>query len=1088
MLKLYLCKTYAEVMRRAGECAASFGKDPARRMFAFCEDKLTMSLENEVVRACGGGTFNVQVISFSRFIHKFSREKGSVLDRESSAMAIRNILSARQAELNCFGRSAHNPGTAVTLYELISQLKSANVTPADLSRGLPELKGALAGKIKDIITLYTEYERFLSENGLFDSGSYLSLLPALLYRDEFKGCSAMLVGFSSMTRRGMDVVRSLSKNMENLTVFALGGENTELYTNELKGALMREIGGFSIINSTEKYGAERKTITDLLFDPACFSAPKTETDKVFVYDAVDIDDEMEHIARIIRREVIGGKRYRDIALAISNVRDYAPVLERVFGDRDIPYFLDDTRPLSLHPVAKLAEAYVELLYGRYRTEDFIALEKNPYFQRDKTVSDRFENFCLRNALTSKIMKSGLNRELNADNRYGDEEDFNIFENERARIASCVRACRCAGDYISAIKALFEKCGTLDACAEISVKLRSLGAVNDAAFTEQAFEKISGVLDSVERIIGRAEMTAREFKAVLLSGISACEVSILPQLVDAVYVGNYKDCKYIEHKILFAAGLSGDVPFTKSDTAVLNDRDLARLERFNCIVEPKIKIVNKRERENVGAALASFTEKLYLSRSAAAPDGKPAPRGHMIDQFVAMFTKNGAPIEAGSRASFERAAAKDGKFARAYSSVTYSSARPAVKEFMENVREFLDGARDNATHEVSFISAARESAPESATLAEKLLFESEREIATVLPVGGELIAGGDTVSASLLESYFGCPFSCFMKYGLKLSERETGEVRSNELGSFLHSVLEDYVRTLRARFAIGKDEALSRNDSDAIVNEILENRKSEFIISRYIAADRYDVVFSLLGREARRVAFAVSKQVFGSGFRPAETEASFGGGAEYGAIKLKTAYGEKRIVGKIDRVDKCGEYIRIIDYKTGQIHDKDAEFYTGNNLQLYLYGNALIKGGEKLGGAYYFPVGDKFTSDEKGVYSLQGKTLFTDEMIGATGLDEDGYSQTLDMKFALAGDKISASKKAGLVDERTMNAYLKYALLIARKGCEEIAEGIIAPSPYFGKCDYCPFADVCGFDAGRGNFRREKGVEEKTVVEAAEGDE
>ncbi|MBP5193564.1 MAG: hypothetical protein J6126_02405 [Clostridia bacterium] len=560
MLRMFVCKTYAEILRRAGEQAAEFGKDPSKKLFAFCEDKLTMSLEREVAHACGGGTFNVQVLPISRFIRRFSREKGVVLNKESSAMAVKNILLNLADELVCFKRSAYNPGTAVTLYELISQLKSAKVSPDDLYRGAAALSGALEGKIKDIITVYNAYETYLSEEGFFDSNSYLALMPDILKKGDFKGCSAMMVGFGSLTRQGIDIVRSLAENMENLSVFILAGDNADLYTNELKHLLMREIEGFSLVESVERYGAEREAVFRGLFLPTCGDLPKIETERIEIYEAADYDDEVKRIASIIRSNVVGGMRYRDIAVAVGNAEEYYNSLERIFGDYEIPFFIDKKRPLGSHPMAALVVKYLDLLKGNFAVADAVSLEKNPYFQGDKRISDAFENFVLRNAVTRKTFKSGLNLTLNGAERYGSEEEIEIFERERERILSLAAHPVTVGEYVAEVKKLLSLCAAENKAVDFAKKLREYDSPIFAAFTEQAYEKILTVLDAAEKVLGGAKVTAAEFKNVIVSGFEACKVAVLPQLSDAVYVGDYKECKYLEHKILFAAGLSGEVPF------------------------------------------------------------------------------------------------------------------------------------------------------------------------------------------------------------------------------------------------------------------------------------------------------------------------------------------------------------------------------------------------------------------------------------------------------------------------------------------------------------------------------------------------
>ncbi|MBP5308081.1 MAG: PD-(D/E)XK nuclease family protein [Clostridia bacterium] len=1088
MLKLYLCKTYAEIIKKAGECAASFGKDLKKKMFAFCEDKLTMSLESEVARACGGGTFNVHVTSFSRFIHRFSREKGVVLDRESSAMAVKNILMRNAENLSCFRRSAHSPGTAVTLYELIAQLKSANVTPFDLAAGAEKLGGGLKSKIDDVVTLYNEYENYIAAEGFFDSNSYLSLMPALLEADEFKGCSAMLAGFSSLTRQGLGIVRALAKNMENVIVFALGGENTEFYTNELKESIIREKCDFSVYESNTVYGKEQRAIMKYLFDPTCFSAPKTDTDKISLYEAVDCDDEINRIASLIRAEAVKGTRYREIAVAVGNPESYRVPLTRIFSDYGIPFFLDSRRALSSHPLADLTLQYLNVLRGNFRADDVIAFEKNPYWQEDKRISDLFENFILRNALTAKHIKNGLFLTLNDKNEYGTDEEINVFETERKRMLSFAAKCGTVAEFTDAAENLLSACRVREKAEKNAETLKKYGNFADAAFTGQAYEKTLGVLFSVRRILGGAEISVNDYKNVLSSGLAACKISVIPQLSDAVYVGDYKECKYLEHKILFAAGLNGDVPFSKSDTAVLTDRDLNRLEKFNLIVEPKIRIVNRREKENVGAALLSFSDGLYLSRPAAGADGKPRAKGRIFEYFTAVFSANGRPLKVETAADAVHRADLSVEARREFSRAAYSAPRPAMREFLSGAKEYKDGLRDFLFAETTYISALRDILPDEADRAEKLLTESGSEIATELSAGSDLILGGETVSASVLESYFGCPFACFMKYGLKLGDRDEGEVRSNEFGNFLHAVLEDYAAYLKADGE--KRKITDRASSDAVVNEILEKRKAEFRFARYLSAERYETLFNYVGREARRVAYAVFTQLEGSGFVPVETEAKFKDGAKYGAVKLNTSFGVKKVVGKIDRVDKCGEYVRIIDYKTGKIHDEAEDFYTGNNLQLYLYMNAFLQREGKAGGAYYFPVSDKFSGNEdENVYALKGKTLMSGDVISATGGGEEkdgsGYNSVLDVKFSSKNGELKASSSGATLDDKTFDAYLKYAVKIAERGCEEISEGVIAPSPYGDKCKYCKYSGVCGFDGTRGKARKEKNVSDKTIAEAVE---
>ncbi len=1068
------------MIAEAARVAAAFDKNPAKKLYAFTEDKLTMSLESAIARS-SGGTFNVIVSSFSRFIRSRKREEAVVLDKQSSVMAVRKILADLGDSLGCFSRSAYYPGTSQTLYELIAQLKSAKVGPAELASTVDD--ATLGKKLGDILNVFARYEEYIKEAGVYDSNSFLSLMPALVGEME-EGCSAMLVGFASLTRQGLDIVSALDKKAEQLTVITLAGDNEELYTNELKTLLMREIGDFSAETAPSSLCQAGRVIADRLFDPTAFSEPPVQTDKVFLYEAADPEEEVDHIASVIRREVVGGMRYREIAVAVGDAAAYSPVITKIFARYGIPCYIDDTRPLSAHPLARLAATFLEAEKTGFTPETAVSIEKNPYFMPDRDAADRFERFVVDNSVTARALREGLKPCDGGFECYG--ADYELFETERRRMLALRLKANSAAGFSDRINALTEAIRAEESCLENARKLREIGAFSEAAFTEQALGKLKTLLQSVTEVMGDRPLSAADYKNIFLAGLAATEVSTVPQLSDAVYVGDYKECKYLGHKLLFAAGLNGDVPFTRSDTALLNDRDLSRLERFNLFVDPKIKAVNKRERENVGAALISFTDRLYLSRSAAGADGHALSKGRIFEFMRAMFSANGAPLRVETESSLLARAENAEGFARSLSALRFSAARPGAQRFIEAAGEFRDGIRNDFSKEAAFFAALREVSPGDAAAAEELLKIGGGTSAELLPENGALVFKGDALSASILESYFACPSACFMKYGLKAEQDRDADACGLDYGNLLHAVLEDYVTLLTGKYA---DRLDSGDDSftEAEIGRIFAARLSEFRFFRFLDEDRNAASFALVRHEAVRVAKEIFRQLKNGGFRPEAVEAAFRDNAKYPPIKIKTPYGVKKINGKIDRVDRCGDYVRIIDYKTGSISAEDEKFYTGNKLQLYLYMNAFLGKDDKPGGAYYFPVTDRFAEKGEFVYSMSGKTAADVAAVEAAdrGAVARAKSDVLGTKIKTADGKVEGG--ASFLDEETFRAYLRYAILVSEKGASEIAEGVVAPSPYFGNCRYCYYSAACPFEAGDPE-RKEKGVNKHTVAEAAGGND
>jgi len=340
----------------------------------------------------------------------------------------------------------------------------------------------------------------------------------------------------------------------------------------------------------------------------------------------------------------------------------------------------------------------------------------------------------------------------------------------------------------------------------------------------------------------------------------------------------------------------------------------------------------------------------------------------------------------------------------------------------------------------------------------------------------------------LESYFSCPFACFARYGLRLNESDDGELKINEFGTLLHSAMEEYIKLLIEDGDKESKTVCDRSTSDRAVEGIMQELMQDFRYARFEEADRYRVIFKFVEREAKRVAYELFEQLKKSGYRPVETEAVFRDGARYPALRIDTPYGVKKINGMIDRVDRCGSYVRVIDYKTGKTHDEDENFYTGNNVQLYLYMNAFISEGDVPAGAYYFPVSDKFEKDGESTYALRGKTLAeTDAVIAADSsvTGDGGESRTLGTTFKSKGNGLDFARKKGFITKEDFNAYLKYARLIASQGASELLDGVIAPSPYEGKCKYCKYSAICGFDTQADEYRKERGVNPQTIAEAVE---
>jgi ATP-dependent helicase/DNAse subunit B len=84
-----------------------------------------------------------------------------------------------------------------------------------------------------------------------------------------------------------------------------------------------------------------------------------------------------------------------------------------------------------------------------------------------------------------------------------------------------------------------------------------------------------------------------------------------------------DSRIESARVLFAMGMTESVPRASADTAIVSDKEIARLAEVKAMMEPTVAEVNLRARESVCFNLCAFTDTLHLSYPLAADGSEPA---------------------------------------------------------------------------------------------------------------------------------------------------------------------------------------------------------------------------------------------------------------------------------------------------------------------------------------------------------------------------------------------------------------------------------------------------------------------------------
>jgi CRISPR/Cas system-associated exonuclease Cas4 (RecB family) len=173
-----------------------------------------------------------------------------------------------------------------------------------------------------------------------------------------------------------------------------------------------------------------------------------------------------------------------------------------------------------------------------------------------------------------------------------------------------------------------------------------------------------------------------------------------------------------------------------------------------------------------------------------------------------------------------------------------------------------------------------------------------------------------ISPSALNMYIECRLKFYLRHIAKIKEPNEveEELDARVLGNFLHDVMEKYYRTLNQRNGHNEIDKKDFSDWEKIIDKLID----EVFISEYKLEPGKPVAYEgqrLVVKEiVKRFAHRIIEM--DKGYAPFTIEALEYGGMTY-TVPISHPPYKAILSGKIDRVDKKDNVLRIIDYKTGK---------------------------------------------------------------------------------------------------------------------------------------------------------------------------
>lgn len=152
--------------------------------------------------------------------------------------------------------------------------------------------------------------------------------------------------------------------------------------------------------------------------------------------------------------------------------------------------------------------------------------------------------------------------------------------------------------------------------------------------------------------------------------------------------------------------------------------------------------------------------------------------------------------------------------------------------------------------------------------------------------------GNTLKTSIsrLEKYKACPFSFYLKYGLKIEEKDNYKLESIDTGSFMHDVIDSFFQKLQdINLTVRSiDEITVKKIIDEIVEEKLKLPKNYIFISSAKFRNQTIKLKRLILKAMKYIIMTITE----SDFDILGSELEFGEGKKYSPIEIDLDDGRK----------------------------------------------------------------------------------------------------------------------------------------------------------------------------------------------------
>lgn len=1059
------------------------------------------------------GYTRLRILSFerlARFIFdQLRKPPPKMLDEEGRLMVLRALLAKKRDELKLFRASARLTGFARQLSLVLRELQSNQLTPDNL-RALAagtHGSGGLSSKLLDLALLLESYLGWLQTHELQDADCLMAAAAEALRDSQTAAAHSSFVirhlpigglwldGFAELSSQELELLAALVPHCERAALaFCLDpevrGDSWLSHWTSVRKAVdecskrLAALPGVAIAREPLSRDSKKSRFSAPVLaevEQSWSSAAPTEHARRNTQHALrlitcaDPDAEAILAAREILKFVRTSRadkapnRFRDAAILVRDLETYHEPLQRVFSRYNIPIFLDRRESVAHHPLAELTRSALRTIVYQWPHDDWFAALKTGLVPVEELDVDRLENEALargwKGAVWHEPIQLENQPELSEKLEALRKKIIAPFKKLASQLAAHQN--RPTGPQLAdALRALWGELNVREQLERWSEDPSAGAFAAPSSVHATVWDQMNSWLRNVSLAFDDEPLALRDWLPVLEAGLANLTVGVIPPALDQVLIGAIDRSRNPELKLALVLGMNENIfPATPDAPALLTDADRETLSRRGARLGPGLRERMARERYFGYIACTRASEELIVT--CARQDARGGALNPSL--FITQLQQNFPHIE-----------------------MEEFAAEPKWNE-IEHVFELLPGLLRGEVIASGELQSLPGVAPVLAQWQRWHALASADKLSLSSAAAGALYGHELRTSISALETFAGCPFEFFVRYGLRADERALFEADPRQTGSFQHEILSRFHAQLRGDKKRWRD--ITPQNARERIERIGRELSRTFGEGLFEADERSRFMARALIEQLQNLMASLVEWMRQYEFDPQEVELSFGlNPNDLPAWRLPLGDGKYLVLrGKIDRVDLwrapgADEALAVIvDYKSSGAKLDPIFMHHGMQLQLLSYLNALLHlpdpkktfGVSRISpaGVFYVPlrarpdsgntrqeVLDRTAASAISAYQHTGR--FDGEAIrqldnrGLTKGDQFKYAKKKDGEFSKVGNEAMTPKAFKELLEKIANDLRSHG--------ERIFSGDVAAKPYRKgaerACDWCQCQSVCRFDA------------------------